>query len=139
MGSNAGAGGGVYTRPFTERPLVGVGWVGWGGREWPATGSRRTGGPGLGKVWAQGSSGDSRGLRMAAQSWVCSAGAAGICTACWEGRHRAPPTVRHAPRVIGRGRGRPSKKSENAKRSHFVLIVYILLGQSANASRSHFF
>nr|QBH76143.1 hypothetical protein [Human alphaherpesvirus 2] len=49
MGSNAGAGGGVYTRPFTERPLVGVGWVGWGGQEWPATGTRRTGGPGVGQ------------------------------------------------------------------------------------------
>nr|QBH82193.1 hypothetical protein [Human alphaherpesvirus 2] len=117
------------------------GWDGWDGvgENGPPPDRAGRGGPGLGKVWAQGSSGDSRGLRMAAQSWVCSAGAAGICTACWEGRHRAPPTVRHAPRVIGRGRGRPSKKSENAKRSHFVLIVYILLGQSANASRSHFF
>nr|AWO70188.1 hypothetical protein [Human alphaherpesvirus 1]AWO71129.1 hypothetical protein [Human alphaherpesvirus 1]AWW08300.1 hypothetical protein [Human alphaherpesvirus 1]AWW08390.1 hypothetical protein [Human alphaherpesvirus 1]AWW09118.1 hypothetical protein [Human alphaherpesvirus 1] len=42
-------------------------------------------------------------------------------------------------RDVAGGRGRYYKKSENAKRSHFVLIIYILLGQSANASRSHFF
>nr|QBH78562.1 hypothetical protein [Human alphaherpesvirus 2]QBH78578.1 hypothetical protein [Human alphaherpesvirus 2] len=32
-----------------------------------------------------------------------------------------------------KGAGPQGKRSENAKRSHFVLIVYILLGRSASA------